>query len=306
MIRTVFRASVLLALALLPATPSAAVTMDQLWPNTDGLLWPYAQHYESLVENPQTVDGQVRLVLDGLAIAAPSIVTQYLHHEAVLSPPSPLLAQTRLADPFLQHVWLARPDLRSKIPQSLAGGSCPTNAPPGPYAVLLNGEFAFLKAPTEIAAWRCNLANTRSWQWLASDLTVGMHLFMLQLIPDLAPDVYLHAEVGAIEAVTVPAGTFNNCVRVDYVVDYGLSVCTDGNGTEIGSYRSETHGYIHYAPDVGPVDSFEEFFLYQQMTGACADPSLIGVPYDRATMKLTSVPTAVRPGTWGAVKLLYR
>jgi len=302
-------ASILLAAPALAQSP----TMDELWPNDDGRSWSYDQHYESFVDD-EIVDNQIRILFDGTTVAPDGIQTQYLRQQ-LLSGAAP---QMRLAgaaggamitaganDPFLRQLWGARPDLRSRILEALADAPCPENAPPGAYSVLLNGEFAWLESADEIAAWRCNLANTRSWRWLVSNLTIG-NTFTLQLIPDLASNVILHGTIAAIEPATVPAGTYQGCVRVDYVIDYGTSECTDQNGSPVGTSRSETHGYVRYAPAVGPIQCFEEFIPVVESTGNCPDPWSVGEVIARTTLDLNSQPVPTRQTSWGRVKQLYR
>lgn len=304
--RTAFAGLFCLAagLSLAPAALSQP-TMDALWPSQDGLSWNYDQHYESFGADPQVVDNQIRIFFDGVTVAPTGIQAQYLRH-LVISGAAPATSLGAMPpDPFLRRLWVARPDLRDKILQTMNDGPCPAFAPAGSYSVLLSGEFAYLKTADEIAAWRCNLANTRSWQWLVSDLTIG-NTFTLQLIPDLASDVFLRGTIAAIEPATVPAGTFNDCVRVDYVIDYGTSECVDMNGTVLGTNRAETRGYMHYAPLVGPVQSFEEFIPYAEATGTCVAPGDIGRASSRTSLRLTSATTPVRHTTWGGIKAAYR
>jgi hypothetical protein len=117
--------------------------------------------------------------------------------------------------------------------------------------------------------------------------------------------VYLHGTIAAIEPATVAAGTFTDCVRVDYVIDYGMSQCTDNDGNITGTFRSETRGHVHYAPGVGPVDSKEDFIPNAELTGACG-PEGVGEVSTRVTMSLDALPTAVRRSSWGQLKLVYR
>jgi len=297
-----------------PAVAGQPLTMDALWPNEDGRSMSYGQHYESFAPDAETVENQIRLFFDGTAVAPDGIQAQYLHQQLLSGPAVQVTLDGATGgaafaavtnDPFLRHLWTARPDLRAKILQAMGVAPCPDNAPPGAYAVLLGGEFAWLKTAGEIAAWRCNLANTRSWQWLVSNLTIG-NTFTLQLIPDVANNVFLHGTIAAIEPATVPAGTYAGCVRVDYVIDYGTSECTDEGGTPSGSSRSETRGYIRYAPTVGPVESFEEFIPYVERTGTCTPPGEIGEVLARTTLVLISAPVPTRRTSWGQVKQLYR
>ena len=280
--------------------------MDALWPNTDGRSWTYLQHYEELDSiAPRIVDNRTRIFFDGTVVAPNEIPAQYLHQDLVGGPASASALVAALPDPFLRRLWVARPYLRKKILKVIELATCPESHPPNAFAVLLNGEFAYRKTTDEIAAWRCNLADTRSWLWLVSDLSIG-NTFTLQLVPDLANNVFLHGMIAAIEPVTVPAGTFDNGVRVGYVIDYGTIECRDGNGTLTGTFRSETQGHVHYVPDVGPVESYEEFIKFAELNGECGAGSQVGQPSTRVSMRLESLPTPTRPTTWGRLKALYR
>jgi hypothetical protein len=279
--------------------------MDMLWPNDDGRSWSYDQHYETFGLDPEVVDNQIRLVLDGSTVAPDGINAQYLRQQLLSGPALTTKPAGVPADPLLRQLWIARPDLRDRIQLAQLDSPCPQSAPPGSYALLLNGEFAFLKTVDEVAAWRCNQPNTRAWQWLASNLTIGSS-FTLQLVPDLASDVYLHGTIAAIESATVPAGTFASCYRVDYVIDYGMSSCTDPSGNPLGTFRSETRGFIHFAPNVGPIQSHEEFIPYVQVIGACVPPEEVGRAYSATSLQLNSQPVPVRRASWARVKQSYR
>jgi hypothetical protein len=287
------------ALGLAMASPARGVTMAELWPNEDGRGWYYDQHYEAIGSFPQVADNQIRIFFDGTTVAPDGIQAQYLRHTLIAGPALEGTTLAEFPDPFLRQAWLARPDLREKIQSALAEAPCPEYAPSGRYAVLLNGEFAWVRSTDEVAAWRCNAANTRSWRWLVSDLTIG-NTFTLQLLPDFTSDVFLHGTIAAVEPVTVPAGTFQGCVRVDYVIDYGLSVCVDDRGVVTGTTRAETRGSVYYAPNEGPVRSDEEF-VPAEVTGACQ-----GFPTSRTSLRLSSPSVPVRPATWGGLKVRYR
>jgi len=295
-----------LATCLALSAPAAAQppTMDALWPNDDGRAWRYEQHYEEFFPNPQLIDNQVRIIFDGTTTAPNGISTQYLREDLVAGPALSSALGAAVTDRLLLAVWTARPDLRAAIQQAVADAPCPQFHPAGQIAVLLGGEFAWRKTTDEVAAWRCNLADTRSWLWLVSDLTLG-HQFSLQLLPDLAADISLHGTIAAIEPVTVPAGNFQDCVRVDYVIDYGTSACTDDVGNPIGTSRAETHGHVHYAPNIGPVESSEQFIPYVEATGTCGEGH-VGEASSTVTMQLNSTPTPALRSTWGRIKTAYR
>jgi hypothetical protein len=274
--------------------------MDALWPNDDGREWRYDQHFESFV-NSQVADNQVRIFFSGATVAPDGIQAQYLREQLIGGAALTTALAALVPDPFLRQLWEARPDLHEKILQAVNDNPCPEYAPNLRHALLLGGEFAYRKTSDEIAAWRCNRANTRSWLWLVSDLTIG-NTFTLQLVPDVASSVFLHGTVAAIEPVTVPGGTFTDCVRVDYVIDYGGSVCTDEDGDVIGTLRSETRGYVHYAPFVGPVQSDEQFIV-TEATGTCVPT--VGAQ-SQTSLRLFTPSVPVLPRTWGQLKVLYR
>lgn len=287
-----------------PPAISQSPTMDSLWPNDNGNSWTYTQRYESFDTNPQVVVNRVRMFFDGTTVAPSGIQAQYLREELIGGASPAIALEATVPGPLLQRLWVARPDLRTKILRAVNDSPCPIDAPSYIHALLLGGEFAYRKTAGEIAAWRCNLANTRSWLWLVSDLTIG-NTFTLQLVPDLASDIFLRGTIASIETANEPAGAFDNCVRVDYVVDYGTSVCVDQDGNPLGTSRSQTAGHVHYAPFVGPVESLEEFTIVEA-TGSCAAPGDVGRVLARTSLNLADPPVPVRPTRWGSLKALYR
>lgn len=287
------------------ASPAGTLDLDALWPATDGLAWRYAQRTEILRPTPSTTDRVVRMIFDGTAVAPDDIAVQVLTGDVVSGPVASANVGPGADDPFLRTLAIARPDLAPALAATAALAPCPTQAIPGFDAVLLGPGIAWRKDATEIASWRCNLANTRAWTWLVANLAIG-HTFDLQLVPDLASDIYLHGTNAVIEDVTVTAGTFTGCLRVDYEVDYGLATCTDTEGQPVGTYRSVTRGSVHWAEGVGPVKSTEEFVPYLEVTGTCTPPIEIGRPSSRVTMELVAQPVSARASTWGALKTRYR
>lgn len=295
-----------MAVLLPTATRTAhagAFDMDALWPNEDGRSWTYAQHSEQLIPPATNTDRVLRLFLDGTAIAPDGIVVQMLRGEQVSGP----LAEPaqRSADPLLRAVLAARPGLREAILARTEGSGCDVVAVGGFDAILLNAELTYQKTASEIVSWRCNAPNLLAWRWLVADLTLG-HTFTLQLIPDLVDDVTLHGTIAAVEGVTVPAGSFPACVRVDYRVDYGVEECTDDSGLPLGTRRAETRGSIHFAMGVGPVAVEESFFPAVEANGGCPLLVPVGEPASHVTMKLQSLPVDVVPATWGQIKSRYR
>ena len=296
-----FALPLVLFLASVPLTRAGAPDMSALWPNTDGLSWTYAQRTEELGTSPVTTDRVLRMLFDGTSVAPVGIGVQVLRGELLSGPITAGAGADPVRDPFLRSLLRARPELAPAIRAAGALAQCPTDHPAGFDAVLLGGGFAYLKTAGEISAWRCLLANTRAWTWLVSDLTPG-NTFTLQLVPDLASDVFLHGTLGGMDAVTVPAGTFASCQRVDYWIDYGLSSCTDESGGPLGTFRSATRGSVYYAAGVGPVMSTEAFIPYDEMDGTCVPLTEVGQPLLRVTMQLTSMPVPTVASSWGRIK----
>lgn len=286
-------------------TVTTAQEMGSYWPSEDGRSWQYDQHYDSFDDLDPPIDNQVRIFFDGGTVAPTAIAAQLLREEVVAGrvPATGLAAS--IPDPFMRALWTARPDLRERIQRAVEGSPCPVSGSFASLALLLGGDFAYVKTVDEVAAWRCNLADTRSWLWLVSNLTIG-NTFTLQLIPDLASDVFLEGTIAQVEDVTVPAGTYVDCLRVDYRIDYGISECTDSEGNASGSFHSETRGSVHYAPDVGPVDSYEAFVRYAEAVGDCAPPGEVGQVKSVASLRLSAAPVPVHATTWGRIKAAYR
>jgi len=249
--------SVVLLLAALCTPAFAQPTMDELWPNPNGMRWEY--EYE-LIYNPlfdYSIPGYTSpayMHLLGTA-STPGGPAQVLiaEHEP---PPGVLKTTVSELPPLLRKIWHARPDLRDGLVARYAAQRPPEYWNP----MLLHGGY-FMKNPTEIEMWQ-DMWDHSTWLYLTDDLTIGAS-FVMQLVPELAEDIYLHGTVADLDAtVETPAGTFSGAVRMDYLVDLGVAYLTDENGTQIGLAQSELVGHVHYVPDVGPVDLLEEFTPY--------------------------------------------
>jgi hypothetical protein len=272
-----------------------AETLADYWPHEDGRTWLYEQHHEELFPPGVPTNDLARLWFEGTTVTPGGPVAQVLK-SSVSGAPLGLRLDTQVpaevTGPLLRRLWLARPDLRSAILKSATESPCPTEATPGWAPLLLSGGLAYVQTASEVAAWRCNVPNTKAWLWLTSDLDPGSTA-SLQLIPDLADDVFLHLQVFGLEDVTVPGGTFKDCLRVDYRIDYGGSPCTDGTPA------FETTGFVRYAPGVGPIECLEE------LAGSeipCIDRQL----FTRSTLKLYAPSVPAKASSWGRVKSAYR
>lgn len=288
-------------------------TMSALWPNADGTGWIYQQTYsEADWCGDIQASNEARFYFDGADVVPGGIVVQNLKVEVHGTAPSGFAIDAPSAvrgDPFYRTLWRARPDLREKIRAEAASGKI-APWPDSTFYLNLLHEAAYRKSDEDIAAYRRDQVAMKSWLWLESDLTIG-HGFRIQLVPDLADDVWLYGTNAAWEDVEVPAGSFAGCLRVDYRIDYGEGVCTDETGTETGRFRSETRGWVHYAPDVGPLDCHEEFVpITEIIQGKCPFGDLgehVGEICTTGDLRLLEIqPVPTRPTSWGRIRRDFR
>jgi len=167
-----------------------------------------------------------------------------------------------------------------------------------------------MKNTSNIQMWQPDW-NHPTWTYMTDDLRPGA-TFTHQLVPELADNVFLH---GTVEATDVPvstvAGDFEHAVQIGYVIDYGWSEGTDPEGQPIGQFRSETRGHVHYVPDVGPVESLEDFLPFVEVdcgTQECPAEwtDLLGVSIATISLSLSQRPVGVEAVTWGRLKALYQ
>lgn len=275
-------------------------SMESLWPSADGARWEYHQTYEEAGGGLQA-DNTAFFTFRGTDVVPGGVEVQNLEVEIVgdVRPFS-----ESITDPLLASLWRARPDLREAISARAKRDPGIDDPPDGFYQVFLHAA-AFRKTPGEVASWRRDLESTRSWLWLVSDLTIGNE-FVLQLVPDLADNVFLHGVIAAWEAVDVPAGHFPNCLRVDYRIDFGETICTNDEGEATGAARTETRGFVHYSPDTGPIDSHEEWLLAEIIWGECVFPFPPGERITWGSLELVKAgPVPTRQTSWGALKARY-
>ncbi len=279
----------------------AQVPLAPLWPNDDGLRWEYEMHVVDLLEDID-IYLDAFLALEGTAIT-PGGEAQNLF--AIQEEPSSLLARPRLElPPVLHAVWLGRPDLRAAIEARYGGKEI---VEPW-YPLFLHGGY-FMKSTENIQMWQ-DVWDHPTWTYLEAPVVTG-HTFVQQLLPELADDIYLHGTVADIDAsVVTPAGEFTGAVKMDYLVDLGISTITDEQGELIGTFHGEFAGHVHYVPDLGPVDLFQEYtpFVWADCPGGCPPEiaDYLGVTTQTIAMGLLSNPVGEQRNSWGAVKFLYR
>lgn len=274
-----------------PVVVKPRPTLSNIWPNDDQRFWSYAYGFEevqtpgdfAVYESPYDIppfswddvrsllpghelDGTTEqttgtywLQFDGEMETQSGATGQYLR--VVFDPEPPILPaaiQVAGGDAFLARLYMARPDLRPAILEKIAQTRQDVLAPDrrqGPtfYEPLLLHGGAWEKTSKWIGGYG-DLNQSLAWMYLSADLSVGSE-FTLQLVPDLADDVYLHGRIERRTAWIIQDGN-REALDVHYVIDYGTTVVFD-NQTPIGYFRVYDCGQVVYAPRVGPVYMYE-------------------------------------------------
>lgn len=288
-------------ICLVAGAAGAQPTMDSLWPAADGTRWEYQLHFIDYIDDIDFTS-PAYLQLSGTAMT-PGGEAQVLlaEHDEV---PDALRGSPSSLTPLLARIWRARPDLREAI------AMLPKDARQAYWwPTFLHGGY-FMKGADDIQMWQDTWLHP-TWTHLENDISVGA-TFVLQLVPELVDDIYLHGTVAEIDAaVTTPAGTFMSAVRMDYLVDLGVAVLGDEQGNLIGTHHGEVAGHVHYVPGVGPVDMLEEWtpFIWLDCGEEDCPPdleALVGVVTNTYSLELTRLPVSNESATWGEVKAVYR
>jgi hypothetical protein len=158
---------------------------------------------------------------------------------------------------FLRALSVARPDLSRKLAAKwgplIRTASASAVASIDPPNFLFG--YAWEKTSEYIGSYG-DLNTQLAWKYLVADLRPGSS-FVMQLVPDLANDVFLYARVLPGKSSSTEFGTFRNVVRVLYMIDFGVGTQTDDDGNSLGYFRVYSYGTVDYAPGVGPVASYE-------------------------------------------------
>ncbi len=281
--------------ALCSKGPSSSVPdpdLDNIWPNEDGNWWEYSasgkswmsfEEFEAFLEanlyesedlvpaapaigeitelfdpvEPGDVvefhEGSLRLEFDGTITTASGVTAQNLAET--------LVWEGRRESPrggVLARIAVARPDL-----EELLGLSQEEVAGSRERLIfqhwILQG-MAFTKTNEFIGGYG-DLNQDLAWLVLEANLAIG-HEFSIQLVPDLADDIWLHGMIEAHGSWETDEAEFENCVSCVYMIDYG-SAGLLGNGPYdiLGYYRLIDIGRAIYAPEVGPVFGQELHFI---------------------------------------------
>lgn len=285
------------------ASAAAQPTLDTLWPNEDGRSFDYEGLEQVLDVPPASFTG--RLIFDGTGTMAPGVTVQNRIGQINGFPAKMLELAPAGLSPLFTRLWIARPELRAQIVAraSKRAGSmwpalllAPADIPSG---------VGHRETATRIGSWRDEIADW-SWWMLTDELTPGAS-FVLQLIPDLANDVFLNGTVrGIAEPISTGAGSWNDAVVMDYVVDQGEGTLTDESGNVVGTVVSEVRGWVAFVPGVGPVASSEDFNLLEvDCPEGCWQEAYEGESVSHVELSLRSIPVKTESQSWGAVKAQY-
>ena len=247
-----------------------AATLDELWPNEDGRWWRYdlrITHSETLFESltdpdtplpslaelrglmadfahdapTETHDRELDAAFDGDTVTQSGASGQYftVTNTAALDKPT----GKRSGNALLSLLRQARPDLRDRLP-----------APDKDYEDKVPfslSETCWEKTESYIGGYG-DLDTELSWLFLKTPLTAGAG-FTMQLVPQLADDIWLHAEiVGRID--WAQGGTDHpRALEVFTLIDMGVQMVLGEDGTPLGEQRTFMCYRTIYAPGVGPV-----------------------------------------------------
>jgi hypothetical protein len=293
--------------------------LRNIWPNEDGREWTYRVEQRewnspglriypteaevpplpSLEEvaallgnhpigpNPVNETAGYRMRFDGIKTTQSGATGQNLETELFdLGSGTARLAHAGAAAPgFVRALARARPDLREKIARRWPEAARVAAAPVGPASVFepffLFG-YAFEKTREYIGSYG-DLNLDLAWKYLEADLRPGSE-FSMQLVPDLADNVFLHVRVIREGPTATALGTIPRSIEVLYLVDFGVSFATDEEGNVFGYFTAYTYGTITYAPRVGPIASYSRNFVQP------------GQPLDPGSHDQRIGVTAVSPG----------
>jgi hypothetical protein len=218
---------------------------------------------------PETGTGSYRLQFNGLVTTLSGVTRQNLQATleqgtATTASSATASSATAQAGPsFMQLLFRARPDLAKKIDRNASGAAtraavtravATQDAATVYYPTLLHG-YAWEQTDQWIGTYG-DLNQEIAWIFLTPDLRPGSE-FSLQLVPDLADDVFLHARVLGWKTMETEAGTFHHALDVAYLVDFGVREITDFEGNTQGYVRDALFGTVDYVVGVGPVRCYE-------------------------------------------------
>jgi len=265
-------------------------TLANIWPHEDGTEWVYDLEYgqfegpdvseeppplpsmedlHAALQQPVDADqlgldvGLYRLLFDGQVTTETGVVGQDLV-EAFYSEVDPLLRETGDArsceQRLLRTLARARPDLRPAILKRLGGAADWSKDLADARSPFFLGAYAFAFEDSGYYAYG-DLDTEHAWTYLEGDLSVGSE-FSLQLVPEIADDIWLHGRVWSVEDRDISGIAWPNALEYLYVVDLGVQTATDEGGEVIGYVHPYVYGTTVFVPEVGPVACHERHVIF--------------------------------------------
>jgi len=179
-------------------------------------------------------------VFDGDIVTQSGATGQNL---VVTSTPAGGAPAASAGETFLSALRRARPDLRDRLPA--AGKAYEERTPYG-----LTGP-CWEKTDTHIGGYG-DLHAELSWLYLETPLDRNA-TFDLQLVPQIADDIWLHGWIVRQGEWTQEGETFTRALEVFTLIDFGVQTITGDDGMPAGEIRSLACFGTIYAPGVGPV-----------------------------------------------------
>ncbi len=154
--------------------------------------------------------------------------------------------------PLLARIFLARPDLRTKmIAKGLVSADFGRASWSGRVGLLIL-DGGYFEKQTQWIGFYGDLRADSSFTIAHTPLLEGTS-FRHQLVPDLADDIWEYGWVIGEREVKTPAGEFSDAVGIVYFLDFGMHEIRDEQGNVLARFRSYSIIELFLAPGVGPV-----------------------------------------------------
>jgi hypothetical protein len=266
-----------------PKTCGPYPTLDNIWPNEDQRFWEYDftmrgwsstfplfdtlyateeevpalpsfDYIEDLLENHPIGDdvnmdaGTYRMRFDGDTTSEYGVTAQALKDTLYIAD----MAVARDCRVTREDIILGRAMPVGRYMQDPAVWPLGAAEDILSYPMMIHGGF-WEKNEAWIGTY-CEIDTNLCWKFLTEDLEPGSE-FTHQLVPALTDQVFLHCKVLGMKDADVGGLIYQNALECAYIIDYGVT-WTDIPG-HTGYYRVYDYGVAIYAPEVGPVYSYE-------------------------------------------------
>lgn len=258
-------------------------TLENIWPNDDQRFWEYEYTmrgwsgglcdtlYETREEVPpapsldyivgllddhpigddvNTQTGIYRMRFDGDSSNSFGVTAQALKDTAYFAG----LAISQDSGGAMRSIILGRAMPDERGPWDEIAGSLHMTDIITSYPLLIHGGI-WEKNDAWIGTY-CVVDTNLCWKFLEDDLAPGSE-FTHQLIPSLSNDAVMHCRVLRIAEFRIGGEVYPNALECVYLVDYGPFAYTTEVGGTLGWCRNYDYGVVIYAPEVGPVYSYE-------------------------------------------------